>query len=81
MWMKIGETFVNADKVTTVSRYINDDDYGLIINGVRCSMGFSGYRNLLEKYKQDRIKEINDELDNTIKTLSYKLTEESKGEV
>lgn len=74
MWIRIGETCVNTDRISTISRYINLDDYGLIINGVRCPMGVSGYSHLLEKYKQERIKEINKEIDNIVKTISYKIT-------
>ena len=74
MWINIGDTYVDTDKIATICKYINLDDYGLIINGVRCPIGVSGYRNLLEGYKQDRIKEINNELDNIVKTLSHQLT-------
>lgn len=78
MWINVGETHVDTDKIATICKYINLEDYGLIINGVRCPIGVSGYRHLLERYKQDRIKEINNELDNIIKTLSYRLTEYNK---
>lgn len=74
MWINIGKTYVDTDKIATITRYINLDDYGLIINGVRCPIGISRYNNLLERYKQDRIKEINNELDNIVKTLSSQLT-------
>lgn len=60
MWVAVGNTSVQTDNVVTIDTYCDENDYGLIINGIKCSMGHSGYRNLKDRYKSERLRQIHD---------------------
>lgn len=60
MWVAVDSTSVQTDNIVTIDTYCDKHDYGLIINGIKCRMGYSRYNNLKDKYKFERIRQIHD---------------------
>ena len=62
MWITVGNTVVNTNNIVTIDTYCDEHDFGLIINGIKCRMGYSRYGNLKDRYKFARIRQIHGEL-------------------
>lgn len=70
MWITVGNTVVNTNNIVTIDTYCDEHDFGLIINGVKCSMGYSRYGNLKDRYKFERIQQIHDVLVGKVRDIT-----------